>query len=350
MQFIWFTREPDLIVEIEDEQNSQTYLFLVACVPLRLASPVWDRMLKPNNGFKPLPETMINGMSMRVLKLYDDDISSLGWIFNIIHFQTDQVPKELSYENLLAVTILCDKYNLQNAVTPWAEGWIKFLLPDTTETWRVEGDAFKYGIEDWLFIAHTFPRVKRSAHLSPKILNQMVDEIVGEMDDISTKIREPKSFGGEAITVYFDLTPACIFTEVPDHIKNTRQKIFDEAMPRLKHLLVAIYNYEENLERSPIGPIDTRIKTCQGCYDVSLVSSIGASLHGDYEIEATYCEPCIRREIPVWRLQKRIDALEILERTHSWTIAARIPGDNPRVIEHGRPSLRASLGIRHFRT
>ncbi|KAK6359122.1 hypothetical protein TWF696_000288 [Orbilia brochopaga] len=344
MQFIWFTREPDLIVEIEDDQKKQTYLFLVACVPLRLASPVWDRILKPRNGFRPLPETVINGMPMRVLKLYDDDVSALGWIFNIIHFQTDQVPRELSFDNMLAVTVLCDKYNLQSAVTPWAEGWINHLLPDTTELWWEAGNIFKQGVEDWLFIGNTFSKVKGSAHFCPKVLSELVEEIVGEMENTEIGTREPRNMGG-TIKVNFDLVPESLF----HHIKTTRKIIFDDSLPKLKQALAAIHDMEEDLK---FIPPDTRIKTCQGgvgCYDVSLVSSIGAASHGDYEIETLYCESCIKREVPVWKLQKRIDTLQEIERTHSLSLASRTTSRRERrTSDH--PRLRDRLPLLNLRT
>ncbi|EWC48921.1 hypothetical protein DRE_00226 [Drechslerella stenobrocha 248] len=320
MHFIWFTREPDLLIELEAkdpiptydvdhdprEEKITRYHFLVSAASLRLASPVWNRILNPNNGFKPLPETTINGKTMRVLTLHDDDVSAIGWVLNIVHFHADQVPRELNYENFMAVTILCDKYDIRNAVCPWAEMWVKPLLPsgDAGIIYPNEGYLFWEGIEDWLFIKSTYRRIKPvSEKFCREIINQLVDEIVGEMEDTQTGLREPIDYRpgqneDPYLTVDFDLIPEPIF----DEIKTTRKSRFDSLLIDAKLAIAEMERFEEMIE-VPITPL----RRClgHGCYEDALGSLRDPGGDKYWEVAAVYCESCMKREVSIWRLARQ---------------------------------------------
>lgn len=167
--YYWFTREPDLLIQVES--NFITHIFLVCDHVLRMASPVLDRMLDPKSRFKKLPVTYVNRFKVRILRLYDDDVPSWGRILNILHFQTQQTSFALDFEDLLAVAILCDKYDISSALHPWPTIWLDYLLV------RQRMDIMEAGSEDFLIIAHAF----RGQGLAHEVLKDMTDMLTREL-------------------------------------------------------------------------------------------------------------------------------------------------------------------------
>ncbi|KAK6355693.1 hypothetical protein TWF718_000086 [Orbilia javanica] len=299
-------------------------------------------MLDPKNGFKPLPQTSLNGKSITVLRLHEDSIAALGWMLNIIHFQTENVPRTVSREDMLAIAILCDKYLWQRAVGLWLEKWVTALLPtgdgsgisDNTETAGPFGikkeDISKEGCEDWLFLARVFPNISAYTSYHLNVFNRLVEEIVGDMESFEDANRMLKwSAVGEKVMlpVVFDLVPDATFAT----IREIRNETFTSAISEITSILLDIETFKPAFGNR----VDQQTQTnCQGkteCHEVTLSSSVGASIASQpgWDIEATYCPSCIRGRICLWVLWDRVAKLrEVLE---SYVSTQRERGRGARV-------------------
>lgn len=80
------------------------------------------------------------------LVLTDDNPEALAVILLALHCQNKLVPVAISFQNLLDLAIICDKYDCSAAVSLWVDIW--------TKDWR--GSHQEAGYEQWLFIAWTF--------------------------------------------------------------------------------------------------------------------------------------------------------------------------------------------------
>ncbi|KAK6495523.1 hypothetical protein TWF481_002572 [Arthrobotrys musiformis] len=159
-----FSRLPDLIIKLtrrhsisdNSEATSETLStekVYVSAAALRNASPVWRRMLNPENGFQSLPTEEFGNTELPVLSLEDDDADSMLILLRIsMHYRNRAIPKSLSYEQLLEIAILCDKYDCGDLVHPWPSFWIKELMQN--------GNQLKPGYEGWLRIGHTFMKLR----------------------------------------------------------------------------------------------------------------------------------------------------------------------------------------------
>lgn len=133
-------------------------IFVVSSKAMCIASPVWRAMLGSKSQFKEASPS--NGE----VSLEDDDSGALSILLNIVHFRFLEVPRSLKYNQLLRVSILCDKYDIVTLVRPWLPTWIEDLkhLP------------CRAGYEGWLFIAwvfgdsSTFERIARGLVLEIK--------------------------------------------------------------------------------------------------------------------------------------------------------------------------------------
>lgn len=128
----------DIKLLAQDGEKKKT--FVVSSKAMCLASPVWSAMLNPKSHFKEAKPD--NGE----ISLKDDDQEALSILLDIAHLRFSKIPLSLTYELLVGVAVLCDKYDLVTLVRPWLPKWYEKL-------WDLRnGDGF----EKWLFIAWTF--------------------------------------------------------------------------------------------------------------------------------------------------------------------------------------------------
>ncbi len=125
-----------LLVQAGEDQKT----FVVSSKALCLASPVWRAMLDSKSRFKEASP------STGEVFLEDDDSEALWILLNIAHFRFLEVPQSLEYDQLLRVSILCDKYDIVTLVRPWLPKWIRGL----------KHLSCCAGYEEWLFIAWVF--------------------------------------------------------------------------------------------------------------------------------------------------------------------------------------------------
>lgn len=95
--------------------------FKVCSAAMRRASPVWKKML-----FGPWAESKpIDGEW--IVELPEDASWPTFILLMIIHGIFDQVPNVLTLQNLRAVLIVADKYDLVHVIRPWAAGWAQVM-------------------------------------------------------------------------------------------------------------------------------------------------------------------------------------------------------------------------------
>lgn len=132
----------DLTLLLEDEDSSGIIVktFLVSAKAMSLASPVWRTMLDPEGPWRK--------QHSGNLRMMDDEPDALLTLLDIAHLNFEEVPATLSFEKLVHLSVLCDKYDTITLVRPWVVTWIRDL-----QQVRPVCDP---GFEEWLFVAWVF--------------------------------------------------------------------------------------------------------------------------------------------------------------------------------------------------
>jgi len=98
------------------------------------------------------------------LTLEDDNQNALAVVLRIIHMKNHLVPKHLNEDQLYEVAVICDKYDVSQAVMLWADKWIAGLVPDeAAKPPTVIGHK-------WLFISYVFARKELFRELSQELI------------------------------------------------------------------------------------------------------------------------------------------------------------------------------------
>ena len=130
--------------------NNGEINWTVSSHALRLASPVWNRMLDPDHADgiskEGLPET-------KEIPLPDDDPKALRIILDAAHLQFTNVPKQLDFPTLVKVAALCDKYDSAVIMKPFAKDWLSPHRHSVTA--RPEAVDLGCEYEGWLMVAWT---------------------------------------------------------------------------------------------------------------------------------------------------------------------------------------------------
>lgn len=165
------------------QHREEWVTFQVSSKAMSLASPVWRAMLDPNGPFR---ESQSDNSE---IIFPDDDPEALLILLSAAHLRFQEVPKHLSFERLLNVCVLCDKYDCITLVRPWIFEWkVRQIVPTDWELY-----------EEWLFIAWTmgdeatFKRVGRSM-----ILRATTDESGAFNDTRLSKLEMPPGFVGRS--------------------------------------------------------------------------------------------------------------------------------------------------------
>jgi hypothetical protein len=133
----------DVTLTIKNGADHQS--FRVSSHAMRLASPVWKAML--TGGFAESKKTEI--------LLEDDDPDTLLVVLRAAHLQYRQLPKELTFDQVVNLAVICDKYDTATIIRPFLKKWTH---PGDDED-DDEDDDGKYldpGYEQWLSVAWTF--------------------------------------------------------------------------------------------------------------------------------------------------------------------------------------------------
>ena len=109
--------------------GAMTFRTRVSSRHLSLASPVFKAML--TGGFE---EGRVQSTQVQEIQLPDDDPEALVILLHVIHGLMWKVPRQLDLQTLLEISILVDKYQLQQVVAIVSELWIDHLWESSAKT------------------------------------------------------------------------------------------------------------------------------------------------------------------------------------------------------------------------
>jgi hypothetical protein len=181
--------EGDLLLEVSTGATSEH--FLVASQVLVSTSAVFAKMLGKKSNFAEavaLRESKGDDQPV-IVKVADDDPSTMKIILYALHSQYRQVPDSITLSQLFQAAVICDKYALHEALRLIAKVWSEPLKHGSKKNPR-----------QWLFISwvfgpeSVFTEVSRQLTLDGTSIPDKEDELV---------------FGKEKLTLH-ECVPAAI--------------------------------------------------------------------------------------------------------------------------------------------
>lgn len=159
---------------------------IVSRKALSLSSPVFLAMLGKDSKFQETKNRNYDENDVQIISFPDDNLLAMVTVARIIHLQSDQVPGEVSFQQLYQIAVLCDKYDLKRCLGPWIDIWSKPYL----DSYTLEG------FQGWLFMSKVFQYrglfKEMTRHL---ILNSEVSEtgehVIGKGRGISARVATP---------------------------------------------------------------------------------------------------------------------------------------------------------------
>lgn len=126
-------------------------------------------MLDPSKPW--LESSPTSSSTPKTIPFPDDDPSALLLILQIAHLKFSAIPRSCTYDMLLKLAILSDKYDVAGLVRPYLEGWVD----------GVKDTVNSPGHEGWLFISWTFGLVGTFTRVAKSLVVSMKrDERTGQ--------------------------------------------------------------------------------------------------------------------------------------------------------------------------
>ncbi|KAF8426184.1 hypothetical protein EV426DRAFT_572657 [Tirmania nivea] len=158
--------EGDVVLLIPTDKGNAR--FQINSSTLCVVSPVFRAMIGRYSRFKEasaLAGTKANeSHTPYELTLEDDNQNALAVVLRIIHMKNHLVPKHLDEDQLYEVAVICDKYDMSQAVMLWTDRWIAALVQnESAKPPTVVGHK-------WLFISYVFARKELFHKLSQELI------------------------------------------------------------------------------------------------------------------------------------------------------------------------------------
>ncbi|EGX52996.1 hypothetical protein AOL_s00007g332 [Orbilia oligospora ATCC 24927] len=203
-----YTPIADLLVGLTDTKQQQ-HSFLVSSAALRMASPVWRKLLDPDSRFAPLQTVSVDGHDYRRITVEGVEPESLQILLGILHYSTGNIPKgrepgpvattgsaflKFNFSVLRDLALLLDQYDCVAVTSYFAEGWIDSGKGgELSSLWGP--DYVRVGFEDWIFIASVFGRLERVAcdNIIQLVSKELIRDICVDTSE-SNDIRETKYY------------------------------------------------------------------------------------------------------------------------------------------------------------
>lgn len=141
-----------------DDESVEELRIRVASQVLRVASPVFGKMLSPNFGYR--ESAMIRKAALEpdnpaVIYLPDDKAISAQKVLLVLHHKVRDLQR-VSFELLVDIAEFVEKYELQDACFKYASDWVNSL--DDVRTWLEDEDtqSLKPGLENFIAVAWVF--------------------------------------------------------------------------------------------------------------------------------------------------------------------------------------------------
>ncbi|MCJ1368297.1 hypothetical protein MMC16_007439 [Acarospora aff. strigata] len=220
--------------------SNDRIVFVVSSHAMSLASPIWKKTLKP-----PFPKLVsrIDGdddLQDKQVDFSEDNGEALLLLLRIAHLQFSKVPSTLTFESLLDVAILYDKYDCVGLVGPWLSLWLS----------NEETQSKEQGYEEWLFIAWVFGREKTFKELATKLTHEV---------KINAK--------GDCLTSTGEIFPSQMPPDIIESILDIRQAT-------VKALLNVLYDYVDRFESNKETICRENSKECDALVYGSLLRGL----------------------------------------------------------------------------
>ena len=220
------TSEPTTTTESGTESTPMYVRMLVSSRHLILASSVFGAMLQDsfNEG------QILRSAGYLELPLPDDDPVVFSILLDVIHGHTRKVPRTIDFKLLIQISILVDKYQLQEVVEVFSDGWIQGLSRRVPA--RLTADLIH-----WLYIFWVFGQ-------SDKF--KLVTRIM-ERESVGTTWTEDLPIPPAVLGTFFGgWSELHIVLTIVDAIENKRQGVIASAISMLTG---HITNYQNSTPR-----------------------------------------------------------------------------------------------------
>ncbi|EPS45773.1 hypothetical protein H072_268 [Dactylellina haptotyla CBS 200.50] len=290
-----FSNAADLILEFT--QGATKRRGFVSSASLANASEIWRQTLDRDTALRNLPTELVDGKIFRVLSLPSNyDANALVTIMHILHHKARKVPRSISFEDLVNISFICDKFSLTESLLPWPEFWIEDLVDENSN----QGD------ERWLFISYVFPEIEGAQAQAAGISARLVRECCGWTSKDSTHfvryversdqiILDPK----DRSVVRADLMPASLLEEIWNKRKESLAKMVSITEDFYGTMMFHSHGLRNNI------PLCSN----QSCIDVATGSLIRSMRELNLPIYAPF-PANVFTDLPLWLIQSRLMALK----------------------------------------
>lgn len=165
-------KDGDVVLKVQQPKGGVAIPLLVSSEILSISSSVFRAMLVGQ-----FTENQPDLDGLRYINVEDPYMAVLT-IMKAIHMQGPEVPMMLSFSELRDVAIVCDKYDMLRALTPWIEIWSRRYIFSSHST----------GYEDWLFMSWAFKKedifIRETAYWIPRTFYLNDKFTTGDIDYI----------------------------------------------------------------------------------------------------------------------------------------------------------------------
>lgn len=150
--------------------DDKRIVFHVSSQAMALASPIWEKFINP-----PFPRLLSEDEGEgdgegdvafpqdKQVDFSEDKGEALLMLLWIAHLQFSKVPILMSFRSIVALAVLCDKYDCAGLVKPWLPFW---LMNEPTQ-WKEPNH------EEWLLIAWVFGKDETFTELAKKLVKEV---------------------------------------------------------------------------------------------------------------------------------------------------------------------------------
>ena len=175
--------DPDGDLVLKVGSGDEVTLIRVQSKVLRLASPVFAAMLSPRFAEgQALEDSKAIVDSTTTIDLPDDDPTAMSFLCRTLHFKEDAAQRKLySPGFLMELAMICDKYNMLRALSPWSHIWMETYHGEDQDN-RFIRALISYGWEHHASFWKSTRDILRNSNLAePNFeLSILPEKVIGE--------------------------------------------------------------------------------------------------------------------------------------------------------------------------
>ncbi|KAK6500482.1 hypothetical protein TWF481_010825 [Arthrobotrys musiformis] len=252
-----YYESPDLKVVIKGEGGDTT--FLVASQSLAMGSKEWRKILNPISleDLESRPFEASADGTIKVLYLDGVDPLSLDILFQVLHWETEDLPHSLTFDALRKLAVACDKFDCGRILNLWPLVWME----------EYEELATLPGYEDWMFIA-------RALHTKNSKVQEITRRMILEVSSASKcgnflrrDVRGPV-VAAHTTEIEINLIPPAIL----EYVLQERARAVDEVVRLLRQFVGDLTSANEGAGPGSFGLAETEFCRHEACSDIAFGS------------------------------------------------------------------------------